>query len=251
MSHNPEYGKVYLVGAGPGDPELITVKGKRCISIADVVIYDYLAAKALLDHTGPRCECIYVGKKGGDHTLPQLDINQLIVSQAKAGKIVTRLKGGDPFIFGRGGEEAEILAAAGIPFEIVPGVTSAIAAAAYAGIPLTHRNFTSTVAFITGHEDPAKAQSDIDWSALAQGIGTLVFLMGVKNLPLIVARLRDHGRSERTPVALVQWGTTNRQKTVVGTLYRYHRKSERCRHILAGHHCGGRSGYPAPNPAMV
>jgi len=218
MSDNTSKGKVYLVGAGPGDPELITVKGMRCIAEADVIVYDYLAAKALLDHARPQCRFIYVGKKGGGHTLPQTDINQLIVSHARAGKTITRLKGGDPFIFGRGGEEAEELVAAGIAFEIVPGVTSAIAAPAYAGIPLTHRNFTSTVAFVTGHEDPTKEGSDIDWQSLAQGIGTLVFLMGVKNLPDIVARLRDHGREPQTPVALVQWGTTSRQTTVVGTL---------------------------------
>jgi uroporphyrinogen III methyltransferase/synthase len=209
---------VYLVGAGPGDPDLITVKGRRCIAQADVLIYDYLAAEALLSHSRPDCERIYVGKKGGDHTLAQEKINELIVAKAAAGRIVTRLKGGDPFIFGRGGEEAEVLVAAGVPFEIVPGVTSAIAAPAYAGIPLTHRQFTSTVAFITGHEDPAKSESNIDWQALAKGIGTLVFLMGVKNLPHIVERLRHHGRPAETPAALVRWGTTARQQTVVGTL---------------------------------
>ena len=218
MSHNIPTGKVYLVGAGPGDPELITLKGKRCIAEADVVIYDYLAAKTLLDYAKPECECIYVGKKGGDHTLAQEDINRLIASKAQEGKRVTRLKGGDPYIFGRGGEEAEVLVEAGVSFEVVPGVTSAIAAPAYAGIPLTHRSFTSTVAFITGHEDPTKGRSDIDWQALAKGIGTLVFLMGVKNLPHIVSRLLEHGRPADTPVALVRWGTTNQQKTVTGTL---------------------------------
>jgi uroporphyrinogen III methyltransferase / synthase len=209
---------VYLVGAGPGDPELITLKGARCIARADVLIYDYLAAKALLNHAHAGCECIYVGKQGGDHTLTQEEINALIVSKAREGKIVTRLKGGDPFIFGRGGEEAEVLVSAGIEFEIVPGVTSAIAAPAYAGIPLTHRQFTSTVAFITGHEDPTKSESNIEWEALAKGIGTLVFLMGVKNLPHIVDRLRRFGRAADTPVALVRWGSTPQQKTVTGTL---------------------------------
>lgn len=218
MPQNPNKGMVYLVGAGPGDPELITAKGIRCIASADVLVYDYLAAKALLTHARPSCECIYVGKKGGDHTLAQEAINALIVAKAADGNVVTRLKGGDPFIFGRGGEEAEELIKAGIPFEIVPGVTSAIAAPAYAGIPLTHRQFTSTVAFITGHEDPAKDESSIDWAALAKGIGTLVFLMGVKNLPNIVSRLRQHGRPAATPVALVRWGTTSRQQTVTGTL---------------------------------
>lgn len=214
----PSKGMVYLVGAGPGDPGLITVKGLRCIESADVLIYDYLAAKTFLSHAGPQCECIYVGKKGGDHTLSQDGINQLIVDKARTGKIVTRLKGGDPFIFGRGGEEAEILVDACIPFEVVPGVTSAIAGPAYAGIPLTHRQFTSTLAFVTGHEDPAKTESSINWKALADGIGTLVFFMGVKNLPHIVERLCENGRSPDTPAALVRWGTTPRHRTVTGTL---------------------------------
>jgi len=210
--------KVYLVGAGPGDPELITVKGLECIKKADVLIYDFLASPFLLKHASTQTEIIYVGKKGGDHTLSQDRINALIVEKAKSGSTVTRLKGGDPFIFGRGGEEAEVLIQAGIPFEIVPGVTSAIAAPAYAGIPLTHRKFTSTVAFVTGHEDPAKEASSIDWASLAKGIGTLVFLMGVKNLPHIADRLLSHGMDPETPVALVRWGTTARQFTVTGTL---------------------------------
>ena len=210
--------KVYLVGAGPGDPGLITVKGKECIRKADVLIYDYLASPTLLRYANTKAEMIYVGKKGGDHTLSQEGINNLIVEKAKTGVIVTRLKGRDPFIFGRGGEEAEVLIDAGIPFEIVPGVTSAIAAPAYAGIPLTHRKFTSTVAFITGHEDPNKNNSNIDWPSLARGIGTLVFLMGVKNLPDIVDQLIKNGKSPETPVALVRWGTTSQQKTVSGIL---------------------------------
>ena len=211
-------GKVYLVGAGPGDPGLITVKGLECIKQADVLIYDFLASPVFLKHTVENAEIIYVGKKGGDHTLSQDRINSLIIEKAKSGLTVTRLKGGDPFIFGRGGEEAEVLINANIPFEIVPGVTSAIAAPAYAGIPLTHRKFTSTIAFVTGHEDPAKAESNIDWAALAKGIGTLVFLMGVKNLPHITDRLIHHGMSPDTPVALVRWGTTPKQTTVSGTL---------------------------------
>jgi uroporphyrinogen III methyltransferase/synthase len=218
MANKPKKAMVYLVGAGPGDPGLITTKGLNCIEIADVLIYDYLAAKAFLKHARPECECIYVGKKGGDHTLSQEGINELIADKARQGKIVTRLKGGDPFIFGRGGEEAEILVAAGIPYEVVPGVTSAIAAPAYAGIPLTHRQFTSTLAFVTGHEDPTKEETSIDWPALARGIGTLVFFMGVKNLPKIVKQLCDNGRSPDTPVALVRWGTTPKHKTVTGTL---------------------------------
>ncbi len=210
-------GRVYLVGAGPGDPGLITAKGLECIRTADAVIYDYLAAPALLAHAREGSEKIYVGKKGGDHTLGQEGINDLIVEKAREGKVVARLKGGDPFIFGRGGEEAEVLVDAGIPFEVVPGVTSAVAAPAYAGIPLTHRDFTATLAFVTGHEDPSKAESNIRWDALA-GVGTLVFLMGVKNLPHIVENLRKHGVPEDRPVALVRWGSTPRQETVTGTL---------------------------------
>jgi len=211
-------GKVYLVGAGPGDPGLITVKGQDCIHKADVLIYDYLASPALLAHVNPEAECIYVGKKGGDHTLSQDGINALIREKAEAGNIVTRLKGGDPFIFGRGGEEAELLVENGIDFEIVPGVTSAIAAPAYAGIPLTHRDFNATVAFVTGHEDPTKETSLIDWSALATGIGTVVFLMGIRNLPKIVDQLRSHGRAADTPVGVIRWGTRPIQKSVTGTL---------------------------------
>ncbi|MBL0715594.1 MAG: uroporphyrinogen-III C-methyltransferase, partial [Desulfosarcina sp.] len=211
-------GKVYLVGAGPGDPGLLTLKGQDCITRADVVVYDYLAAPALLAHASPETELIYVGKKGGDHTLSQEGINGLIIDKALQGLVVARLKGGDPFIFGRGGEEVEELVAAGIPFEVVPGVTSAVAAPAYAGIPLTHRDYTSTLAFVTGHEDPTKENSQINWASLAAGIGTIVFFMGVKNLPNITARLMANGMAAETPVALVRWGTTNRQRPVTGTL---------------------------------
>ncbi|CAN2042337.1 uroporphyrinogen III methyltransferase / synthase [Candidatus Magnetomoraceae bacterium gMMP-15] len=210
-------GKVYLVGAGPGDPDLITVKGIDCIKNADVLVYDYLASPSLLKNA-EHAEIIYVGKQGGDHTLAQDKINDLLVEKASTDKIVTRLKGGDSFIFGRGGEEAEVLVNAGIPFEIVPGITSGIAAPAYAGIPLTHRNFTSTMAFITGHEDPTKKESNISWPSLAKGIGTLVFFMGVKNLPNIVKQLITHGKSSKTPIALIRWGTTARQQTISGTL---------------------------------
>jgi uroporphyrinogen III methyltransferase/synthase len=211
-------GKVYLVGAGPGDPGLITLRGAACIAGADAVVYDYLAAPELLSHARQGAEKIYVGKQGGAHTLSQEGINLLLVNLAAGGKTVCRLKGGDPFVFGRGGEEAEALVAAGIPYEVVPGVTSAVAAPAYAGIPVTHRRLTPAVAFVTGHEEPGKEVSGIDWPALARGIGTLVFFMGVKNLPQIAARLVAHGRDPGTPVALVQWGTTARQRTVVGTL---------------------------------
>jgi uroporphyrinogen III methyltransferase/synthase len=210
-------GKVFLVGAGPGDPGLITVKGLECIRIADVVIYDFLATPELLRHARKDAQLIYVGKKGGDHTLSQEGINSLIAEKAKQGLTVARLKGGDPFVFGRGGEEAEILVEQGIAFEVVPGVTSAISAPAYAGIPLTHRDFTATVAFVTGHEDPKKADSNIDWAALAK-IGTLVFFMGVKNLPQITKNLMEQGKNPATPAALVRWGTKPEQQTLVGTL---------------------------------
>ncbi|MGM0786433.1 MAG: uroporphyrinogen-III C-methyltransferase [Thermodesulfobacteriota bacterium] len=211
-------GKVFLLGAGPGDPGLITEKAAACIASADVVVYDYLASEQLLKYARPDAELLYVGKKGGDHTLSQEKINALLVEKAKAGNSVARLKGGDPFIFGRGGEEIEELVAAGVGFEVVPGVTSAVAAPAYAGIPLTHRQFASCVTFITGHEDPSKTDSMINWEALAGTGGTLVFLMGVKNLPNIAARLTAAGMNKKTPAALVRWGTTPVQQTVTGNL---------------------------------
>ncbi|MFP4255952.1 MAG: uroporphyrinogen-III C-methyltransferase [Desulfobacterales bacterium] len=211
-------GKVFLLGAGPGDPGLITEKAAACIAAADVVVYDYLASELLLKYGRPDAKLLYVGKKGGDHTLSQEKISALLVEKAKAGNTVARLKGGDPFIFGRGGEEIEELVAAGIDFEVVPGVTSAVAAPAYAGIPLTHRQFASCVTFITGHEDPSKTDSMINWEALAGTGGTLVFLMGVKNLPNIVARLTEAGMDKKTPAALVRWGTTPVQQTVTGDL---------------------------------
>lgn len=211
-------GKVFLIGAGPGDPKLITIKGMEAIKKADLIVYDYLASKSLLSYGKDGAEIIYVGKMGGRHTLSQEKINELIVKKAKEGKIIARLKGGDPFIFGRGGEEAEELATAGIPFEIIPGVTAAIACPAYAGIPLTHRDYTSTVAFITGHEDPAKEDSSIAWEKISTGIGTLVFFMGMSNLPEIVKNLIRFGRDPMTPVALIRWGTRPDQKTVIGTL---------------------------------
>ncbi len=210
-------GKVYLVGAGPGDPGLLTLKAKKVLEEADVVIYDYLANKRFLNFCKEATEKIYVGKKGGAHTLPQEEINKLLVKKAKEGKTVVRLKGGDPFLFGRGGEEAEALVEEGIPFEVIPGITSAIAVPAYAGIPVTHRNYTSTLAIITGHEAEGKEESKIDFSALAK-IGSLVFLMGVKNLPYIVKRLIEEGKSPDTPVAVIQWGTLSKQKTAEGTL---------------------------------
>ena len=211
-------GTVYLVGAGPGDPKLLTLRGKECLEAADVVLYDYLANEALLDHVLPHAERIYVGRRGRGHYRDQGDINRLLVDRAAEGKIVVRLKGGDPFVFGRGGEEAEAVAAAGLPFEVVPGVTAAIAAPAYAGIPVTHRTLASTVTFVTGHEDPTKDRSGVEWRRLATAHGTLVFLMGMTNLPKIVDCLRAEGKEETTPVAVIRWGTRAAQRTVVGTL---------------------------------
>ncbi|RJX31055.1 MAG: uroporphyrinogen-III C-methyltransferase [Desulfarculus sp.] len=210
-------GKVYLVGAGPGDPGLLTLKGARCLASCDAVVYDFLANPELLDLAPEGAERIYVGKKGGAHTMGQAEINRLLCALAAAGKTVCRLKGGDPFVFGRGGEEASALAQAGLAFEVVPGVTSAIAAPAYAGIPVSDRRAATEVAFVTGHEDPHKPSSTINWEALAR-IGTVVFLMGVKNLPHICAKLVEHGRDPATPAAAVRWGTTPAQQTLSGTL---------------------------------
>ncbi|MFZ3209616.1 MAG: uroporphyrinogen-III C-methyltransferase, partial [Geobacteraceae bacterium] len=211
-------GFVYLIGAGPGDPGLITVKGRDCIARADVILYDYLANEQLLDNAAPDAELIYAGKIGGAHNHEQWQINDLLVEKALQGKVVARLKGGDPFVFGRGGEECEALVANHIPFEIVPGVTAGIGAAAYAGIPLTHRNFTTSVAFVTGHEGHDKEASGIDWERLSLGSGTIVFYMGIKNLSLITANLIAHGRSPDTPVALIRWGTRPDQEVLTGVL---------------------------------
>ncbi len=211
-------GKVYLVGAGPGDPGLFTVKGVRCLEKADVVLYDYLVHKKLLNYVQEKADIIYVGKKAGNHTLEQEKINTLMIEKAKEGKIVVRLKGGDPFIFGRGAEEALELAKNNIPFEIIPGITAAIAVSAYAGIPLTYREFNSTLTFVTGHEDPFKEKSAIHWKELAATTGTLVIFMGVKNLAVIAKTLIEYGKSAETPVAVVYHGTFPDQKTVTGTL---------------------------------
>jgi uroporphyrinogen III methyltransferase/synthase len=214
----PARGIVSLIGAGPGDPSLLTLRGAAALAAADLVVYDYLANPALLAHARPQAERIYVGKKAGSHTLSQDEINALLVERGLAGQRVARLKGGDPFVFGRGGEEALALVEAGLPFEVVPGVTSAVAAPAYAGIPVTHRGLATSFAVITGHEDPTKEESTLDWSHLATGVDTLVFLMGVGNLSQIVEQLVIHGRPASTPVALVRWGTMPDQQTVSGTL---------------------------------
>ena len=219
-------GKVYLVGAGPGDPKLITLKGIECLQGADVVIYDLLINVKLLEHCPAHTKKIYGGKMIGEQEQRQAEIDDLMIWHARAGKTVVRLKGGDPFIFGRGGEEALTLVEAGIDFEVVPGITSAIAAPAYAGIPLTHRNYSSSVAFVTGHSAALKANSAIHWEQLATGVDTLVILMGVGHLREIAERLIQHGRSPDTPISLIHWGTTPQQKTLAGTLAGIAQKAE-------------------------
>jgi uroporphyrin-III C-methyltransferase len=212
-SHNQE-GRVFLVGAGPGDPGLMTVRGLACLRQADVVVHDRLLHPEVLDEVPPTAECLDVGKAPGRHASPQDAINALLITRAAAGKTVVRLKGGDPFVFGRGGEECQALAAAGIPFEVVPGVSSAIAVPAYAGIPLTHRAYASSFAVITGHSGGAHP---VDWPRLAQ-VDTLVVLMGVRHLPHIAGQLVACGRAPQTPVAVIHWGTTAAQTVVSGTL---------------------------------
>jgi uroporphyrinogen III methyltransferase/synthase len=211
-------GKVYLVGAGPGDPGLITVKGLRCLEQAQVVVYDRLLGPSLLEAVPDSAERVFVGKERGRQALTQDEINQLLVDRARAGKVVVRLKGGDPFIFGRGGEEALTLAGANIPFEVVPGITSAIAAPAYAGIPLTHRKMASCFTVVSGSEDPAKPESAIPWETLARTGGTLVVLMGWATLESILETLQREGMPAATPAALIQWGTWTKQRAVAGTL---------------------------------
>ncbi len=215
---SPAPGICYLVGAGPGDPGLLTLKGKECIETADVLVYDYLCNPQLLRHGRPGAQRLYVGKKAGAHTLTQDQINELIVKLTHEGKTVTRLKGGDPVLFGRGAEEAAELAKAGVRFEIVPGITSAIAGPAYAGIPVTHRDHASQLTIFTGHEDPTKADTSLDYAKLAQAEGTKVFLMGVERMGEITGELLKHGANPDTPMALVRWATHGRQQTLVATL---------------------------------
>lgn len=212
------YGKVYLVGAGPGDPGLITVKGLKQLKRADVIIYDRLIDNSLLEEVPPETERIYVGKGRGCHTMEQKEINLLMVSKAREGKTVIRLKGGDPFVLGRGGEEAEVLAANNIPFEVVPGVSSVYAVPAYAGIPVTHRRLASSFTVITGHEDPGKGKTSIAWDKISQSSDTLIFLMGMENLTHIVTQLMHNGKPATTPVAIITQGTGPKQRTLVGTL---------------------------------
>src|SRR6202022_3965677 len=211
-------GKVYLVGAGPGDLGLVTLRAKECIERADVIVYDHLANPEMLSWARDDAEIIYAGKKAGEHALSQEEINKLLVEKARAGKEVVRLKGGDPFVFGRGAEEAKAVVDAGIAFEIVPGITSAIAGPAYAGIPVTHRAENSHVTFFTGHEDPSKLESAIDYSALAKLGGTQVMMMGVERLESITREMMAKGMRPDLPVALVRWATTGRQHTLTGTL---------------------------------
>jgi uroporphyrin-III C-methyltransferase len=211
-------GKVYLVGAGPGDPRLITVYGLECIQKADVIAYDRLVNKELLNHARKDAEFIYCGKLPGKHELIQEQIHELLIEKALEGKVVTRLKGGDPCVFGRVGEEAEVLAEHGIPFEIVPGITSGIAAPAYAGIPVTHRGYASSVTFVTGHGRAEKGQDHLNWEVLAKGSDTIIFYMGVGNLSYICTQLIGHGKNPHTKAAVIEWGTTSRQRTVSGDL---------------------------------
>lgn len=230
-------GKVYLVGAGPGDPELITIKGLKAIEAADVILYDRLVNKKLLDYASPSAKFFYCGKDPNKQSLPQEETNKMLVSLAKKGHTITRLKGGDPFVFGRGGEEAEILSQHHIPFEIVPGITSGIAAPAYAGIPVTHRDYSSSVAFITAVNKPGMSKEEY-WKHLAHGPETLCIYMGVKRLPEISRLLIKYGKPIDTPVALVHLGTTDYQKTVTGTLANIAERAKEIKNpamIVVGH----------------
>ncbi len=211
-------GKVYLIGAGPGDIGLLTVKGLKCLQKADVVVYDFHLNAQILNYIKGSAEFIYAGKRGGHHEMTQEEINRVLVEKALEGKTVCRLKGGDPFVFGRGGEEAEVLSEAGIQFEVVPGISSAIAAPAYAGIPLTHREYSSSFVVLPGNEASTKKESNINWPELARFNGTIVFLMAVKNIQRVTSRLMEHGKSPDTPVAVVRWGTRADQKTLISTL---------------------------------
>jgi uroporphyrin-III C-methyltransferase len=211
-----QQGTVYLVGAGPGDPELLTVRALRLLQAAEVLVYDNLVSPAVLDLANSAAEKIYAGKERGNHSLPQEQINQLLVEQARRGLVVVRLKGGDPYVFGRGGEEVETLAAAGVPFEVVPGVTAASGVAAYAGIPLTHRGYASACVLAAGYLKDGTI--DLDWAGLARPRQTIVIYMGLHGLPVLAERLIAHGLPPDTPTAIVQQGTTPQQRVVTGTL---------------------------------
>lgn len=218
MINTIKSGTVYLVGAGPGDPELMTIKGRRLIGACDAIVYDYLVSDAILQWVRPICEKYYVGKKAGFHALPQEEIEALLIRLAQEGKSVVRLKGGDPFIFGRGGEEAEALRKKEIPYEVIPAVTAALGCAAYCGIPLTHREYSSAVTFISGHEKPGKEVSHVNWDEHAKSGATLVLYMAMGRLDEICHKLITAGRPASTPVAVVEWGTTPKQRNVQATL---------------------------------
>ncbi|MBT9312090.1 uroporphyrinogen-III C-methyltransferase [Leptothoe kymatousa] len=221
MSHSPtkaSFGKVYLVGAGPGDPGLLTLKAKGLLDHADVVVHDALVSPPILAMIAERSHVIDAGKRRGRHSMAQTDITQLLIEQAKHHAVVVRLKGGDPFVFGRGGEEMMGLLEAGIDVEVVPGITAGIAAPAYAGIPVTHRDYSSSVTFVTGHEAVGKYRPKVNWAAVAQGSETIVIYMGVHNLPNIVAELTAAGMSATTPIALVRWGTRPEHEELIGSL---------------------------------
>ena len=211
-------GKVYLVGAGPGDPGLLTLKGKALLEAADVVVHDALVSPAVLDMVNPQAELINAGKRRGVHSLLQAETTQLLIDKARSGKIVVRLKGGDPFVFGRGGEEMEDLCRVGLSVEVVPGVTSGVAAPAYAQIPLTHRDYSSSVTFVTGHESAGKYRPEVNWEAIAQGSETIVVYMGLHNLSYIIGQLQLGGLNSSTPIALIRWGTRPEQEELMGTL---------------------------------
>jgi len=211
-------GKVYLVGAGPGDPGLMTLKGKTLLECADVVLYDALVSPQILAMINPAAEQINAGKRSGRHSLLQTETTQLLIDKAQTHAVVVRLKGGDPFVFGRGGEEMEDLLNAGVSVEVIPGITSGIAAPAYAGIPLTHRNYSSSVTFVTGHESAGKYRPAINWRAIAQASETIVIYMGIHNLPYITEQLFAADLSPETPIALVRWGTRPEQEELIGTL---------------------------------
>lgn len=231
-------GKVYLVGAGPGDPGLLTVKAKTLIECADVVLYDALVSDPILHLINPRAERIHAGKRRGRHSMSQVEITERLLQKAQEHAVVVRLKGGDPFVFGRGGEEMSELIAAGVPVEVVPGITAGIAAPAYAGIPVTHRGYSSSVTFVTGHESAGKYRPNVDWQAIARASETIVVYMGVHNLPNITRSLIAAGLTSDTPVALIRWGTRPEQEELTGTLEDIVRKVEE-------------SGFQAPAIAII
>jgi uroporphyrin-III C-methyltransferase len=239
-----EHGRVYLIGAGPGDPKLLTIRAVEALSSCDLIVYDYLVNPQTLAHARRGAELIYVGKHAGEHTLSQAEINRLLVTRARAGQVVARLKGGDPFIFGRGGEEAEALVEAGVKWEVIPGISSGVAAAAYAGIPLTHRNYSSSVAFITGHDGLSGGKQAVDWSRAAHAADTLVIFMCAETIPQISRALILNGRSPSTPIAIIRWGTYEHQELYSGAL-------EDVAEFAASDEGDQRAGFPVAPPAIA